>query len=58
MFDYAVELARVSGLKVATGRFQQHMHVEIHNDGPVTVMIDSRDKLGQAGPAGGDYGNG
>jgi D-tyrosyl-tRNA(Tyr) deacylase len=46
LFNYAVGLARESGLKVATGRFQQHMHVEIHNDGPVTVMLDSRDKLG------------
>jgi D-tyrosyl-tRNA(Tyr) deacylase len=46
LFNYAVGLARASGLKVATGRFQQHMQVEIHNDGPVTVMLDSREKLG------------
>ncbi len=46
LFNYAVGLARESGVKVATGRFQQHMHVEIHNDGPVTIMLDSRDKLG------------
>jgi len=46
LFNYAVGLARESGLKVATGRFQQHMQVEIHNDGPVTVMLDSREKLG------------
>jgi D-tyrosyl-tRNA(Tyr) deacylase len=45
LFDYCVGLARESGLKVATGRFQQHMQVEIHNDGPVTVMLDSRDKF-------------
>ena len=45
LFDYSVELARASGLKVATGRFQQYMQVEIHNDGPVTVMLDSRDKF-------------
>jgi D-Tyr-tRNAtyr deacylase len=31
---------------VATGRFQQHMQVAIHNDGPVTLMLDSREKLG------------
>jgi len=42
LFDYFVGLARGSGLKVATGRFQQYMQVEIHNDGPVTVMLDSR----------------
>jgi D-tyrosyl-tRNA(Tyr) deacylase len=45
-FDYCVGLACDSGLKVATGRFQEHMLVEIHNDGPVTVMLDSRDKFG------------
>jgi len=47
LFDYSVELARASGLVVATGRFQQYMQVEIHNDGPVTVMLDSRDKFGE-----------
>jgi D-tyrosyl-tRNA(Tyr) deacylase len=46
LFNYAVGLARDSGLKVATGRFQQSMQVEIHNDGPVTLMLDSRDKFG------------
>lgn len=46
LFEYFVEQARGSGLKVATGRFQQYMQVEIHNDGPVTVMLDSRDKPG------------
>jgi len=46
LFNYFVELASSSGLKVATGRFQQYMQVEIYNDGPVTVMLDSRDKLG------------
>jgi D-tyrosyl-tRNA(Tyr) deacylase len=46
LFDYFVGLARESGLKVATGRFQQYMQVEIHNDGPVTVMLDSREKFG------------
>jgi len=47
LFNYFVKLASSSGLKVATGRFQQYMQVEIHNDGPVTVMLDSRDKLGE-----------
>ncbi len=46
LFNYFVGLARESGLKVATGQFQQYMQVEIHNDGPVTVMLDSRDKFG------------
>ena len=46
LFNYAVSQAKESGLKVATGRFQQHMQVEIHNDGPVTIMLDSREKFG------------
>lgn len=46
LFNLFVERMRSTGLKVATGRFQQHMLVEIHNDGPVTIMLDSREKLG------------
>ncbi len=42
LFNDFVSEARGSGLKVATGRFQQHMQVEIHNDGPVTVLLESR----------------
>jgi D-tyrosyl-tRNA(Tyr) deacylase len=42
LFNRFVDLARASGLKVETGRFQQHMLVEIHNDGPVTILLDSR----------------
>lgn len=45
LFEKFVAEARSSGLQVATGRFQQHMLVEIHNDGPVTVMLDSREKF-------------
>jgi D-tyrosyl-tRNA(Tyr) deacylase len=48
LFDFCVGLARRSGLEVATGRFQQHMQVEIHNDGPVTVMLDSREKFAKS----------
>jgi len=44
LFEHFVGEAKASGLKVATGRFQQYMQVEIHNDGPVTIMLDSRDK--------------
>lgn len=43
LFQYFVAEAQGSGLKVATGRFQAYMQVEIHNDGPVTIMLDSRD---------------
>ncbi|MBI2869703.1 MAG: D-tyrosyl-tRNA(Tyr) deacylase [Chloroflexi bacterium] len=43
LFNYFVEQGRLSGLRVATGRFQQQMLVEILNDGPVTLMLDSRE---------------
>jgi len=42
LIEQFVEQARATGLKVETGRFQQYMQVEIHNDGPVTIMLDSR----------------
>ncbi len=45
LFESFVEQVRATGLKVATGRFQQYMQVEIHNDGPVTIMLDSREKF-------------
>lgn len=45
LFNRFVEQVRSSGLAAATGRFQAHMLVEIHNDGPVTIAIDSRERL-------------
>ena len=45
LFNEFVKKARSTGLRVATGRFQQYMLVEIDNDGPVTIMLDSRDKF-------------
>ena len=45
LFGRFVEHVGATGLKVATGRFQQYMHVEIHNDGPVTIQLDSREKF-------------
>ncbi|BDG59278.1 D-aminoacyl-tRNA deacylase [Caldinitratiruptor microaerophilus] len=32
---------RALGVPVATGRFQAHMRVELVNDGPVTILLDS-----------------
>lgn len=43
IFERFVAETRRSGLRVETGRFQEHMQVEILNDGPVTVILDSRD---------------
>ncbi|UCD54176.1 MAG: D-tyrosyl-tRNA(Tyr) deacylase [Dehalococcoidia bacterium] len=45
LFERFVEQIRATGLKVETGRFQQYMQVEIHNDGPVTILLDSREKF-------------
>ena len=41
LFNQFVDLILASGLRVETGRFQQHMLVEIHNEGPVTIFLDS-----------------
>ena len=45
LFEDFVSEVQASGLKVETGRFQQYMQVEIHNDGPVTIMLDSKGKV-------------
>jgi D-tyrosyl-tRNA(Tyr) deacylase len=45
MVDFFIDRIRDAGLKAETGQFQQHMLVEIHNDGPVTIALDSRDKI-------------
>ena len=42
LYDLFVELLRNRVVKVATGEFGTWMLVEIHNDGPVTVLLDSR----------------
>lgn len=45
LFDYFVARVKDTGLGVATGRFQAYMQVEIQNDGPVTILLDSRGKF-------------
>jgi D-tyrosyl-tRNA(Tyr) deacylase len=42
LYEFFVEQVRASGLKVETGLFQEHMLVEIHNDGPVTISLQSK----------------
>ncbi|MDP6494574.1 MAG: D-aminoacyl-tRNA deacylase [Dehalococcoidia bacterium] len=44
LFERTVALFREIGLQVETGRFQQRMLVDIQNDGPVTIMVDSTDR--------------
>ncbi len=45
LYLMAVDALRESGLSVETGRFREHMLVDIQNDGPVTLMIDSADRF-------------
>jgi D-aminoacyl-tRNA deacylase len=42
LYDYFCELLRQEGLRVDTGRFQAEMKVTVDNDGPVTILLDSR----------------
>jgi len=41
LYEYFVESLQKCGLIVATGRFQAMMAVELVNDGPVTILLDS-----------------
>ncbi len=41
IFDQFVESLRGAGLDVGTGVFGAHMQVELINDGPVTIIVDS-----------------
>ena len=40
-YDAAIDEMRAMGLRVETGRFRSAMDVHSHNDGPVTIWIDS-----------------
>ena len=42
LYEYFVELARRSPLRVETGIFQADMAVSLVNDGPVTLIVESR----------------
>jgi len=43
MYEKFISAARAKGVRTETGVFQAVMKVEICNDGPVTLMIDSRE---------------
>jgi D-tyrosyl-tRNA(Tyr) deacylase len=42
LYEFFVGQVRSTGLKVETGLFQEHMLVEIYNDGPVTISLESK----------------
>ena len=41
LYEYFVGAIRAAGLPCATGRFQENMSVELVNEGPVTILLDS-----------------
>jgi D-tyrosyl-tRNA(Tyr) deacylase len=41
LYEFFVEQIRAAGLLCETGRFQERMQVELVNDGPVTILLDS-----------------
>ncbi|HXM60163.1 MAG TPA: D-aminoacyl-tRNA deacylase [Terriglobales bacterium] len=41
LYEYFVARIRAAGLLCQTGRFQEMMEVELVNDGPVTILLDS-----------------
>ena len=42
LFEAVVAELRTAGLAVETGTYRAHMRVELVNDGPVTILVDSR----------------
>ena len=42
LYEYFVEKIRAAGLRCETGRFQEMMQVELVNEGPVTILLDSK----------------
>lgn len=41
LYEYFVDKLCAAGLRCQTGRFQEMMQVELINDGPVTILLDS-----------------
>lgn len=42
LYEFFVERIRAAGLRCETGQFQAMMRVELTNEGPVTILLDSR----------------
>ena len=41
LYEYFVERVRAASIRCETGRFQETMQVELVNEGPVTILLDS-----------------
>ncbi len=44
LYEYFVSKAKEGGINVQTGQFGEYMEVFLVNDGPVTIMLDTKDK--------------
>lgn len=42
LYEHFVARVRTAGIAVATGRFREHMEVALINDGPVTLIVESK----------------
>jgi D-tyrosyl-tRNA(Tyr) deacylase len=42
MYEEFINAVRQKGVRVSSGRFQEEMLVEIYNEGPVTILLDSK----------------
>ena len=42
LYEHFVAKIRGAGLRCETGRFQEMMEVELVNEGPVTILVDSK----------------
>jgi D-aminoacyl-tRNA deacylase len=42
LYEHFLSLVRIRGVKVETGEFGAHMELALVNDGPVTIILDSR----------------
>lgn len=42
LYEEFIKMLRSNGVKVETGEFGAHMYVDIQNDGPVTILLDSK----------------
>lgn len=49
LYQVFVDTVAGQGIEVATGRFRQHMEVELVNDGPVTLLLDTRQATASGG---------
>ncbi|HVC94625.1 MAG TPA: D-aminoacyl-tRNA deacylase [Pirellulales bacterium] len=58
LYELFVEAVRAKGLTVATGRFRRHMEVELVNDGPVTLLVETKESGVRSQEQGGKAGRG